>query len=778
MNEPWQQQPPAQEDDGLDLHQILAVLRNNKLIILFCIIAFSVGGYIYLKGQPYIYQANALIQVEQTQGSGLAGLDEITGAFETESGVAAEIEIIKSRFVLGKVVEAKSLQTHAYPKRLPLAKYAPALNNYLVNQYTRHKDTLQHYNTTDASIQVEQIRMPEELTSVPLTIKITSQQTYGLYDSSNTRLLTGSFGDISFSADGRIMLFLKVANAHPGAEFGLFVNRAVDEINRLRGRLQITEQGRSTGILSIVLEGTGREDIKDTLNKVIQAYQNQNIQRQSEEAQRSIEFLEKQVPEVQRELATAERTVNEYRTQSAQVDLQIETQSALNKIVAIEGKLNELKLQETEISTRYKKDHPIYVTLLKQQGRLLSEQQRINQQIEKLPAKQQELLSLMRNVEVTSAVYLQLLNKMEELKVAKAGTVGNVRILDQAEFMTHPVRPRKNRIMLIALAIGGLLGVGIAFLRIWLNPGLTNPAEVQEKLEITNYGVVPVTRSQRQVEKDTLAPEKKSAVLAATYPKDTALEAIRSIRTSLHFAMLEAKNNLVMLTSPSPDAGKSFISSNLAALLAQGEQKVLLIDMDLRRGHINKAVGVAREPGLSDYLSKHNATNQGIQLTDIIHSKVLPKLDFIATGSIPPNPSELIMSAACTQFMHDIQQAYDIVIIDTPPILAVTDAALIGRHIGTCLMVVRHKRNTLHEIKQCKNELKRLDVPLKGYIYNFAEHESGSRYYYNYYYYDYSRSKKRKSWWEKRVAWFGFSSSKRKSRKKADKGGSCKILSE
>lgn len=743
------------DDDTIDLRQLFSILSRNKFIIFLCVLIFAIVSYFYTKSKSPVYEANALIQVEE-KGNNL-GLNEFSEMFEAESGVATEIEIIKSRFVLGKVVDDQSLRIHANPTYLPFIKLAPEFNDYLINDYAKNEDNffsslgidLNRFNTTDASMQVEQLRLPQELISKTLTIKITSHNSYDLLDSEGTYLFSGSLGLISFSNDGKIMLLVRAANTHPGAEFSLLFTRRINEINTLRSQLKIKEQGKNTGILSIALEGIEHSQIKETLNSIVQVYQNQNIARQSEEAQRSIAFLEQQIPKIQKDLEIAERQANEYRAKSSSTDLDIETRTTLQKIVVIEEKLNELKLKESELSTRYKKGHPVYATLLKQQRRLIQEKERINQQIEKLPAKQQELLGLMRDVEVTSAVYLQLLNKREALKVVRAGTVGNVRILDEAEALAEPIRPKQQRIMAIAIFLGGFIGVGIAFMRSWLNQGLSNPAEIQDKLNLANYGVIPVSRSQRKVDKGIVAASKKQPdILATVDPTDPALEAIRSIRTSLHFAMLEAKNNIVILTSPSPGAGKSFVSSNLATLIAQSGQKVLLVDMDMRRGHIHKALHVEREPGLSDLLSKGNATSEGIELTDIVHAKIQPNFDFIATGSIPPNPSELIMSSACSRFLDQIQQAYDIVIIDTPPVLAVTDPSLIGRQIGACLLVLRHSVNSMQEVKQAQEELNRLNVPLKGYIYNFAEFESGSNYSYNYYYYNYSNPSQESASWD------------------------------
>ena len=755
MNKSYPQH--VRDEDEIDLLALLATFYANKLLIIGCILLFGAVAYLYVQGQRPVYEANALIHIEPRRSGGL-GLDELTGIFESESGVAAEIEIIKSRFVLGQVVDNQSLQAHAIPRHLPLGRYFPVINDYLIEnatgdkEYSRFDGILTRFNKADAEIEIGSIDLSSIKAPRSLTLIRGPADVFTVWNEVGEHLYTGTIG-ITPDIGNSISMQVEKIETHIGAEFGLFISRRIDAIRQLRSRLKIIEKGKNTGILSISLESTDHYKADDILDEILETYANQNKKRLSQEAERSIDFLHNQVPRVKASLEAAEDEVSAYRAKSSRVGMQIETETVLNKIVAIEGRLNELKLKENEISGRYKKDHPIYVTLIKQRNSLLQEKERIDHQIEKLPLKQQELLGLMRNVEVNSAVYLQLRNKMEELKVVRAGTVGNVRILDQAEVLPEPVKPKKAPTVLLASIIGGFIGMVLTLLRVWLNAGLKNPKEIEEKVGLPNYGVIPFSRSQQKIDKDTLQAKNQPGMLVALDAKDTALESIRSIRTSLHFAMMEAKNNIVALTSSAPGVGKSFVSTNLAALIAQSGQKVLLIDMDMRRGHIHKTMCRERAPGLSNLLS------EGIDSIQVVHKAIIPNMDFIGTGDIPPNPSELLMSKAYTDFIDQIRQYYDIVIADTPPALAVTDAALIGRQAGTNLLVVKHNKNSLREVQQTQQEFGNLDVTLKGYIYNFYEKEPNSRYAYNYnyYYYDYrNKYKKEVSKWPMQGVIAGF----------------------
>jgi tyrosine-protein kinase Etk/Wzc len=225
-------------------------------------------------------------------------------------------------------------------------------------------------------------------------------------------------------------------------------------------------------------------------------------------------------------------------------------------------------------------------------------------------------------------------------------------------------------------------------------------------------------------------PSNRPKLLALRAPSDMAMEALRSLRTSLHFARMETRNNLLMIAGPSPGVGKSFVCSNLAVTIAQAGQRVLLIDADMRRGSLHRLLGVRAEDGLSELISGQ------IPLEDAIRRVAgTENLSFISRGRIPPNPSELLMHANFGSLLHQLGSRYDLVIIDTPPVLAVTDAAVIGQHAGTSLLVVRYGQNQSREIAMAKQRLEQNGVELKGAIVNGVQKgsaRSAGHYVYSY----------------------------------------------
>ncbi|MDT4831462.1 Tyrosine-protein kinase wzc [compost metagenome] len=345
-------------------------------------------------------------------------------------------------------------------------------------------------------------------------------------------------------------------------------------------------------------------------------------------------------------------------------------------------------------------------------------------------------------MQVGTEIYTQLLNKSQELDVMRAGTVGNVRVIDTADVdVTKPVKPKKPLIVLIATLLGGFLAVALVLVRSALNRGIETPDAI-EQLGLPVYASIPLSTLQKTAE-DKLAKGRSRAaravpLLAISHPTDLAVESLRSLRTSLHFAMLEAGNNRLMISGPSPMVGKTFVSANLAAVIAQTGQRVLLVDVDMRKGYLHKVLGTGPENGLSDLLVKR------CDLSTAIHKTEVDGLFFISRGQIPPNPSELLMHANFSALLGEFSKNFDLVILDTPPLLAVTDAAIVGRQSGTNLIVTRFGLNPAREIDLTIRRFAQNGIELKGAIFNGVEKRT-SAYYgyggYGYYHYEYKADK-------------------------------------
>lgn len=526
--------------------------------------------------------------------------------------------------------------------------------------------------------------------------------------------------DAGFSARGEVgqmltkdgvSMMVSAIHAQEDGEFTVTKFSTLGMINNLQNNLTVTENGKDTGVLSMTFTGEDKDKIRDILNSITRNYLEQNVERKSAEAAKSLAFLAKQLPEVRAHLDDAENKLNAYRQDKDSVDLPLEAKSVLDSMVNIDAQLNELTFKEAEISKLYTKRHPAYRTLLEKRQTLEEEKAKLNNRVTAMPKTQQEIVRLTRDVESGQQVYMQLLNKQQELKITEASTVGDVRIVDPAITQPGVLKPKKALIILGSIILGLMLSIVGVLLRSLFNRGIESP-QVLEENGISVYASIPLSEWQKS--RDSVKTVKgvkrykQSQLLAVGNPTDLAIEAVRSLRTSLHFAMMQAKNNVLMMTGVSPSIGKTFVCANLAAVVSQTNKRVLLIDCDMRKGYTHELLGTNNVNGLSEILLGKGAIAESAKPTSI------PKFDLIPRGQVPPNPSELLMSERFSQLIEWASKTYDLVLIDTPPILAVTDAAVVGRHAGTTLMVARYAVNTLKEVETSLSRFEQNGIEVKG----------------------------------------------------------------
>ncbi|MGR3073405.1 polysaccharide biosynthesis tyrosine autokinase [Vibrio vulnificus] len=722
MTTPQNRSSVDNSSDEIDLGKLLGILLDAKWIILVTTFFFAVGGVAVALLSTPIYKADALLQIEEKSKGGIGSLvgGDMGELFSQESSATTEIEIIKSRMILGDTVDKFNLTTVAEPKYLPvigkgLARIAGKVNQIEVSRYTvpEYAQEMKH----------------------SLVVLDAEKKTYQLVRGDEQVVLQGVAGELAKN-DG-YELFVTELRSHNEQEFTIGQRSRLEAIEWLKQNLAISERGKQTGILQLSFEGENRKQIGELLNHISQTYFLQNVERNSAEAEKSLTFLKGHLPDIKTSLTTAEDTLNRFRQENESIDLGLEAKSTLDVMVAIEAQLNELTFKESEISQRFTKDHPAYRSLLEKRETLLKERERLNQQVQKLPKTQREVLRMTRDVEVNQQIYIQLLNKVQELSIIKAGTVGNVRILDEAQSYAKPVKPKKPLIVVLATLLGGMLSVALVLVKAALHRGVENPDEI-EQIGLSVYASVPKSNLQLELA-NKLARKKRNtdlALLAESNPADLSIEALRGLRTSLHFAMMEAKNNVLMISGPAPGIGKSFVSTNFAAVAAKTGQKVLLIDADMRKGYLQQCFGLNWENGLSDLLSGKVARDVAVQ------SAKVENLDIITRGQVPPNPSELLMHPRFKELVDWASEHYDLVIIDTPPVLAVTDPSIVGAIAGTTLMVARFGQNTVKEIDVARSRFEQAGIEVKGVILNAIEKKASSSYGYGYYNYSYGESNK------------------------------------
>ncbi|HCD4380041.1 TPA: tyrosine-protein kinase, partial [Klebsiella pneumoniae] len=250
-------------------------------------------------------------------------------------------------------------------------------------------------------------------------------------------------------------------DASKDAEFTVTYVSKLQAITDLQNSFSVVDQGKDTGMLTLSLAGSNDELIKNIVDSISQNYLAQNIARQAAQDAKSLDFLNQQLPKVRSELDIAEDKLNQYRRQKDSVDLSLEAKSVLDQIVNVDNQLNELTFRESEISQLYTKEHPTYKALMEKRKTLQEERNKLNQKVSSMPKTQQEILRLSRDVESGQAVYMQLLNRQQELSIAKSSAIGNVRIIDSAVTQPEPVKPKKLLIIILGLLIGGIISIAV-----------------------------------------------------------------------------------------------------------------------------------------------------------------------------------------------------------------------------------------------------------------------------------------------------------------------------
>ncbi|HBT4817009.1 polysaccharide biosynthesis tyrosine autokinase [Klebsiella quasipneumoniae] len=704
----------SSKNDEIDLRKIIGTLIDDKWLIASIIGVFTAVSLIYTVIAQPIYRSDALVQVEKSPGVSSI-IDGASDLFpQSDPTSATEIEIIKSRMVIGKAINDLGLENEVNRKSLPII-------GGVWDRIT---------GKTKKGISVELFKVPESEINKKFNISFTNGKDFVLSDE-DKNILKGTIGKIAYN--DKYSILITSGTVAEGDEYTLVKRHFLTTYNNLLTNFDVSDKGKDTGVLGMTYDNQDPDFASKVLNSITENYLLQNINRKTEQAQKSLDFLKEQLPKVRNQLDEYEQKLNGFRRQSSSVDLSLEAKSLLDNLVQLDAQINQLTFKETDIAQLFTKDHPSYKALLEKKAILEKEKLRLSKEVSQLPMTQQEIIRLSRDVDVQQQVYLQMLNKQQELGVIKASAIGYVRIIDQAMTRLSPVEPRKIIVILLGIFLGTLVAAAFSLVRKALHRGVDNP-EMLEAAGIDVLASIPFSEWQRkELIKSNLTADGKIKLLASSNPSDLAIESIRSLRTSIHFSMMEAKNNILMISGVSPNIGKSFISSNLSAVLAQSGKRTLLIDSDLRKGYLHDVFNLQdNKVGLTEFLEgKINHKDIVQKIADVENLWVIPR------GSIPENPSELLMKDRLKTLLEEVSQSFDVVIIDTPPILAVTDAAIIGLYSGTNLLVTRFEENSVKEVEVSIRRFAQNGIVIKGTILNAVLKRASSYYSYGYYEYEY-----------------------------------------
>lgn len=712
-------------EDTIDLKELFFSLIAQWKLIALCILLSLICALLYLRATPDTYSVDALVQVEENKGASAALLGDLSSMVEQKQPAQAEIEILKSRLVLGNVIQHLNLD-------LKISGTENSFTDRLLSPHhyqTEYQPKSVLFKDDEKAFDIRQFNVPSNFRDKNLELRFIKDGQFSLTNTQTEQvILTGKTNQANTlrTADG--LWNISIYTQDQLNDVYLIQKQSLPAaVNNILANYSVAEKGKLTGILGLNYQGTDKTHITQVLNAILVSYSQQNIERRSAETAQTLKFLDEQLPELKQQLDVAEREFNKFRQQYNTVDVTKESELFLTQSVTLETQKAQLEQQVAEAGAKYTAEHPVMQQMNAQLGAINKKIGELNGTLKELPDLQRRYLQLYREVEVKQQLYTALLNSYQQLRIAKAGEIGNVRIVDTAVEPIEPIAPKKLQILILSIFLGGFLGTLLALLRNMMHSGIKDSAQIENELDLPVYATVP--RSPVQESRINILKKKKNIpILAVKNSDDIAIESLRSMRTAIHFALSSARNNLITISGPAPEVGKSFISTNLATILAQSDKRVLIIDADLRRGYLHKYFNLDTQPGLTELLNGQQSLDTVIRHTEV------PGLSVISRGKSPANPSELLSSDQFKNLLEQMSEKFDHVIIDTPPVLAVTDGIIIAQYTGVNLVIARYAKTQMKELELTLNRFEQAGVKVNGFILNDIQRSAGYGYGYNYAY--------------------------------------------
>ncbi|MGL1902277.1 MAG: polysaccharide biosynthesis tyrosine autokinase [Fibrobacterales bacterium] len=714
MNEVREQETGDESGGEMSIQELLLiVLVAWKSIIIITTIAILVGMLYIWRSVP-IYKVDALIQVSEKSNSSLSALGDMGSMFDITSPSQAEIELLRSRMVLEEVVKGLKLDVLVQPIYFPLIGQAYANRNHQALEPVDAPFDVDGYSWGGEILRVTGFRVPSKMQEQAFILTVGDRSEFVLSDPAGRYPFKCRVGKRCGLKIGRdtLSIYVPQLEANPGARFKVTKKRMLKAIKRIRNNFSAAELGKQSGMLGLSLTNTNPDLAAQILNKIADNYVRQNVEHKSEEAGKTLRFLKNQLPGLRVTLEASENRLNQYRLKIGSIDLSQEASMVLQQTVKLESNLLQLKQKKSDLLRLYEKRHPAVQALDDQINDVRKQIKGLNSEVRQLPHDQQEVLRLSRDVEVNNKLYTTMLNNVQKLQVVKAGKIGNVRIVDRAQPTYDPIKPQKTLLVVLFTVFGIVLGIIWAFIRKFWVAGVDDPALVTKKFGLPVYATVPYCPQQELLRSELTADESTGFLQMVGKTDEMVVESLRSLRTMLHYGMKGAKNNSIMFTGPTSGIGKSFVSSNFAASLAEVNSRVLVMDLDMRRGHLHHYFGMARGRGMSEVLMGK------VEIQDVIIETGITNLDCVSSGTLFAGSSELLMRAEFSEVLLYVIERYDYVILDAPPILSVTDSLIIGQHTGTNFLLLKHAAHSMDEIAKSKQQLEHAGVEIKGVIFN------------------------------------------------------------
>lgn len=766
----------AGDEQKTDLRDLWNLLLRNRWIVSVSLLIGIIGSILFTVLSTPIYEAGTTVRIDENR-SDLPVLD-ILGAYSSGSGVATEMEVLRSRTLAESVIDSLALQlVQLEPRRASRAEILT-----FVHTSRTAPEAVYEFNRTDDS----RFRVVREPEGVELGV-------YGV-------------GEL-IELDGARIILSPAAAEYGTLTFG--TERFELSVETLQRSLSITRPNREADIVVVRHQSRDSILVHEVPNLLAHQFIAQRNHLKKTETTSTVDFLHEQIEGLADQLADAEDLLQVYREGEQVISLEAEASAQVRELAQLQAQRNQLNAERAALAELLEEVRAgdddsasgyrrliAFPSLLRNQAasellRSLSvvenehaellkrrtardpdvqvlatriaelEDQlrgialtylqgmtnqvaaldetlvRFGNQLEAIPAKEIQLARLERQRSVLEEIYTLLQTRLKEAEIAQAVDDASVRVVDPAIRPVDPIKPMRLLNLVVGVILGLVLGVGGALIREFRDTTVHTREDIQALTGLSVLGLIPripgaasngAPRRQRRksaVGGRTSTASLKARLVTDNDPRNPISEAYRSLRTNITFARPSQPAKLVVFTSPTPGDGKSTTSANLAITLAQQGLDVLLVDADMRRGTLNSIFGVQRQPGLSNVLLGGTPSDVAITTVDLGHSG---SLDFMSTGTLPPNPAELLGSSAMRELLVQLEDRYDLVILDAPPLNLVTDAALLGTNVDGVIVVARAGVTQKGAIEFAMEQLRHVRAPLLGAVLNDIDFERDSRY--------------------------------------------------
>ncbi|SAL59751.1 polysaccharide biosynthesis tyrosine autokinase [Caballeronia telluris] len=676
------------------------------------------------------YTADAIVRVEYPNSNAL-GLNSRSGRGSQEVVPKtlpsdAEMQIILSRTVLWPVIQKYKQDILVTPDEVPVIGRISELI-----AAARSSDQpmaaflgLHAYAWGGEKIDVQTLDVPSRYINQEMTLRALADQRYQLIDKDGNTLIEGTAGSLA-QKDGLSILVSRLV-ARPGTEFTVERLSEYSALQRFSKQVKASEPQKESGVVQISYEDKDPKLAQDITNAIAQTYIASHVDQRRTEAGSTREFIQSELPRLKEQLKRTETNLSDYRTNADSMTPSSEADSYLKSTLDIDKQIAALDMQRAEVASRFGPGTRDMQTMDEQLGLLKQQKAELESRFSQLPESDRRAADLTREAKVAESIYVAMQGKSNELDVTRAGTLGNVHLVDSALFPSEPSKPKRLIVIAGGLVAGLLLGLlFVVYRKLTSRSIVLSPDAAEYQLQLPVFGTVAFSAEQARLEDSPIRTarmlsqragvpplDKTALVLSADTENEGAIEALRAIHASLMRDIERTGSNVLAIVGAAPGTGKTFVASNLAVIHAHAGNRVLLIDGDLRRGKVATEFGLPNDIGLADLLAEKQ------EIDRVIQSCAVAGLSVISSGVPPANPSKLLSTTRLRLLLERLAPHYDLIVIDTPAVLAASDAVMIAATAGSAAIVVRPGAQTGDQLGETTRRLDRAGARVAGAIFN------------------------------------------------------------